>query len=114
MISKQVRELANDLSGAGGLVLPSDAAVLLRFAKRYAKIQERWCNDDMSGTPGAEDRLRAKEAQLEEIIRGIVKNMPSLTGVKFSGDPRGYCVKVIRKDGRYNTWGGADDGWGIA
>ena len=29
------------------------------------------------------------------------------------GDPRGYCTKLRLKSGRYNTWGGAEDGWGV-
>lgn len=32
---------------------------------------------------------------------------------KIGGDPRGYCVKLHLPSGAYNTWGGADDGFGV-
>lgn len=34
-------------------------------------------------------------------------------GIKpnHSGDPRGCCVKLILPSGRYNSWGGAEDGF---
>ena len=34
-------------------------------------------------------------------------------GIKpnFSGDPRGCCVKLLLPSGRYNSWGGAEDGF---
>lgn len=30
---------------------------------------------------------------------------------KCNGDPRGECVKLILPSGRYNSWGGAEDGY---
>lgn len=30
---------------------------------------------------------------------------------RFSGDPRGACVKLILPSGRYNSWGGAEQGF---
>lgn len=33
--------------------------------------------------------------------------------VKFNGDPRGYVVKLGLPSGRYNTWGGKGEGYGI-
>jgi hypothetical protein len=35
------------------------------------------------------------------------------TQFKVGGDPRGYCLKITLPDGNYNTWGGAEDGWGF-
>lgn len=31
----------------------------------------------------------------------------------FDGDPRGYVVKVVRRDGRFNSYGGPEHGMGI-
>jgi hypothetical protein len=107
--------LASTLSNAeDGLVLPGVCAELIRLARRYAKIQERWCNEDMSGTPGLEDRVRAREKKLEEKIRAVASEIKGVKGVKFTGDPRGYCVRLHLRSGKYNTWGGVDDGYGIA
>lgn len=34
--------------------------------------------------------------------------------LELGGDPRGYTVKLMTpKSGRYNTWGGAECGWGV-
>ena len=65
---------------------------------------EKLCN--LEGYDDQRDQLRAK---LEKI--------KAKHGVQFSatvtGDPRGYCLKVIMPDGAYNTWGGAEDGFGF-
>jgi hypothetical protein len=31
----------------------------------------------------------------------------------FGGDPRGYTVKVHLPNHAYNTWGGAESGYGV-
>ena len=38
-----------------------------------------------------------------------------LDDVKFKvgGDPRGYCLKIMLPNGRYNSWGGKEEGWGF-
>lgn len=50
------------------------------------------------------------------IVRRLDK-LQARFGVKIkariTGDPRGYCLKLKLKSGAYNTWGGADEGWGI-
>ncbi len=97
-----------------GLVTRSQAETLLRLAREYTRIQERWCNEDMSSRPGLEDKVKAREAKLKQDIRALATQLPITKGVKFTGDPRGFCVRILRKDDRYNTWGGVEDGWGIA
>lgn len=113
-ISKEAHKLANDISGKHGLVLPSLAQQLITLSRRYAKIQERWCNEDMSATPGLQEKVEAQEKKLEEEIRDLAKTIPGVQGVKFTGDPRGYTVRLMLKSERYNTWGGLEDGWGVA
>lgn len=87
---------------------------LLECATSYTRIQERWCSEDMSQIPGREEATKRLEKSLEEKIRAYAKGLPNVKGVKFTGDPRGYCVRLMLEDGRYNTWGGAEDGWGVA
>lgn len=114
-IKSEASELANTLSNnIDGLVLPSVCIGLIRLARRYAKIQERWCNEDMSGTPGLEERVKAQESRLKTEILEVAKQIPGVKGVKFTGDPRGYCVRLHLRSGKYNTWGGLEDGYGIA
>ncbi len=73
-----------------------------RHARTYDWIQEAWCCDDMS------DRrrlaLEAREAWLEARIRGLVEYLPQPDSgpwrVEFSGDPRGFTVRLVTVDGR--------------
>jgi hypothetical protein len=84
-------------------VKPAQLAELMSLAKRHGKLAERECNvGDVSDKTW--ERLEAK-------IRAICEEIGC--GVKLGGDPRGYTVKVIVPSGRYNTWGGAEDGWGV-
>jgi hypothetical protein len=83
--------------------LPGLLDDLMKLAKRHGKLAERECNvGDVSDKTW--ERLEAK-------IRAICEEIGC--GVKLGGDPRGYTVKVIVPSGRYNTWGGAEEGWGV-
>jgi len=85
-------------------------SLIHRHAVTYARIQESRCSEEMSERATA--RLERREAQIERRIGHLAAYIGC--GVKFTGDPRGYCVRLILPDGRYNTWGGAEDGWGVA
>lgn len=102
-------QLARELANNGNYGLCSE---LHRLAKSYKTIQEHWCN-------GCDDwvhqmKLERRESRIETRIAEIVKELPTLTGVRFGGDPRGFVVAVFRKDGQYDSWGGPSYGWGIA
>lgn len=75
---------------------------LLTLARRHGKLQERACNE-----PVPENHDAACEARITSVCERIGCK------VKFGGDPRGYTVKIFLPSGRYNTWGGAEDGWGV-
>lgn len=75
---------------------------LMRLARRHGKLQERACNYQV---------LEDHDAVCEDSIREVCRKIGC--EVKFGGDPRGYTVKVMLPSGRYNTWGGAEDGWGV-
>jgi len=95
----------------GGMI-PA-ARELMRLARRHGKLQERLCNE-----PDDNGKLvRADEACMDRIQRLIFADDSPLhhavDKVVFGGDPRGYTVKVILRNGKYNTWGGAEDGWGV-
>jgi hypothetical protein len=78
------------------------ASLLHRHARTYDRIQELWCDWDMSDRQRV--RLEAKEARLEARIRDLVGYLPEPDNgpwrVQFSGDPRGYTVRLIAPDGR--------------
>lgn len=93
----------------GGMI-PA-ARELMRLARRHGKIQERLCNE-----PDYNGAIKRSDANCERRITELCKAEPircAVDAVIFGGDPRGYTVKVRLKDGRYNTWGGAEDGWGV-
>ena len=65
-----------------------------------------------------EQRVREQEERIEQRITNYFTLYAALSGsdlpVNFNGDPRGYPVKVVLpKTRRYNTWGGAETGWGF-
>jgi hypothetical protein len=69
-------------------------------AKEVGKLQQEW-----------DDRI---ERQKESVRKRVVEICGEL-GIRpnFSGDPRGYTVKLHLPSGRYNTWGGQEEGWGV-
>jgi hypothetical protein len=70
---------------------------------RYAVME---CNGD-----GGEWREHR-----QEVVSDRLERMAESLGVtlELGGDPRGYTVKLMTpKSGRYNTWGGAECGWGV-
>jgi len=84
---------------------------LMRLARRHGKLAERLCNDPSYGP-----REERADANLERRMIELIRKPDlahAIAGIKFSGDPRGYTVKVFLRSGDYNTWGGAEYGWGV-
>lgn len=106
---RTLREEAIDAMIEAGV--PYDIASIVRHnAARYATIQERWCNEEMSDRTTA--ALEAKEGRIEQRIRKLLR--PYGITVTFGGDPRGFTVKLHLPSGKYNSWGGRESGFGIA
>lgn len=103
----EVIKQAKDLRGAFPECDENDALDLVRFAKAHGRIQEHACMDELS------DAMKTEEKNLEETIREIANR----NGLRpnFSGDPRGFTVKLhpIKGESIGNTWGGDSMGWGI-
>lgn len=100
------------------------AELLLRHAKTHGRLAEMSCNGHPAqGSPTMpaeqinklQDKWDAYIEKRETQIEHRMKQLADSIGcqIKFGGDPRGYTVKVVLPDGRYNTWGGAEEGWGI-
>jgi hypothetical protein len=84
-----------------------DAAAFKGVAERIAKHAENECNRPVSAAE--EKRAERNEAKLREILAPY-----DGLAVKVTGDPRGYIVRLVCRDQECNTWGGAEDGWGVA
>lgn len=78
---------------------------LMRLSRAHGRIQVNRCNREL--TDREEKRDDRIEAKITELLTPY--------GIKpdFGGDPRGYTVKLHLPTKRYNTWGGAESGWGV-
>lgn len=83
-----------------------DAARLCSLARAHHRLAETECNREMT------TRELARQVNIRLTIREILVEY-GIESVNFSGDPRGYTVKIHFPDGRGNTWGGDSEGWGI-
>ena len=89
--------------------------LLFRYAANLSRIAERQCNgyQDWKGNwdQAAADRDEKREARIQAKVQAIVSRYSGVS-VIFNGDPRGYSIKLLGL-GTYNTFGGAEDGYGI-
>jgi hypothetical protein len=79
--------------------------LLLRLAKTHLRWAETRCNREVNE---AEER---REERLEQRISELCADLG--IRVKFGGDPRGFTVKLFLPSGRYNSFGGKEDGFGV-
>jgi hypothetical protein len=112
-VTKKGRELAEKLGPSIGISgeIVQTCSLICRHATTHNRLQVIHCNRGLSK---AEER---KEEQIEARIKALVEELPHVDGKpivpKFGGDPRGFTVKLVMPDGRYDTWGGAEDGFGV-
>ncbi len=79
---------------------------LYTLAKRADHYNEMRCNVEMT------DQQEARADRIDARMVALVASI-GLTGTP-NGDPRGFAFYVhLPKTGRYNSWGGAETGWGI-
>lgn len=59
--------------------------------------------------------LTRRDENRKETLQATIAGHCKILGAKpkFNGDPRGYVVKLILKTGSYNTFGGAEAGYGV-
>ncbi len=100
---ENARQTFRDLSNEG--IPDSDIKYLLKLARQHHSLQERYCNN------GWTEQEEKTQNRVESTIREILK--PYEIRAKFTGDPRGFTVKLFLKSGKYNTWGGSCEGYGI-
>lgn len=87
------------------------ARLLMRHGATYGRLAEIECSVEL--TQRQQTQLEKRQEQLERRIRQIVATLGEGFDVNFSGDPRGYTVKITLPTKRYNTWGGEESGWGV-
>lgn len=82
------------------------AVKLIGYSNRLQRYHETGCNY------GLNDKQKASVERLRERARADVKEI-GLTINHFNSDPRGYAIYLTLPSGRYNSFGGAESGWGI-
>ena len=81
------------------------ARLILRDAQTVQRIAVAECCRPLF--PGEAERSEQAEARIAR--RAAEYGCTAL----LSGDPRGYTTKLLLPSGDYNTWGGAECGWGV-
>jgi len=85
-----------------------DAAEIRRLSASLAAFAAGECNRSLS------DREKAREERIGAKLTALVAEGYEGLALRLSGDPRGYVVSLVCRDGEYNSWGGAESGWGVA
>ena len=103
-----VAVIVEELTQGGRLPDPACRAVdvarlILRNAATIQRIAVAECNRELTAREGAASA--ACEARIKEACK------PWRIRPNFNGDPRGACVKLLLPSGRYNSFGGAEDGY---
>ena len=57
--------------------------------------------------------LTRKTKKLQKEIAQIAREINPKIKIIFDDDPRGYSVRLLLPSGKYNTFGGRDEGWGV-
>ena len=89
---------------------PVCAARVAGLLIRDAKVIQRHCVNACNREVTSQETARAMQA--EHRMRKVLANYPGVELV-VGGDPRGYCCKLLLPSKRYNTWGGAESGYGV-
>ncbi len=83
--------------------------VILRLYQLAARVQRY---NELDCNHGLDPRQQRVSDRLEKAMVELAASI-GLVG-KHGGDPRGYPFYVLLpKTRRYNSWGGAETGWGI-
>lgn len=120
---KEREEFIARMVAAFGESQLANIRLLLRHAKTHGNLAEAECNgpgDWVHRIPypqageiieAFEKRIEKRQEQIEKRIKAICEKIGCR--VETGGDPRGYTIKVFLPNGAYNTWGGAESGWGV-
>jgi hypothetical protein len=85
---------------------------LINIARRYHSIQERWCNEQMEeATTRYYEHVETRlEKRVTEILKSYLGPDKPIREIIFTGDPRGYTIKLKLASGRSNDMGGEEFG----
>lgn len=86
-----------------------DVRELVHLAKAIQRRAEIACNEPLS------DRQAALAERNDARAYHRAQQIADRYGAKVleQTDVRGFAIKLLLKSGRYNSWGGAECGWGV-
>mgnify|MGYP000617890942 CR=1 FL=1 len=91
-------------------ILADDALALSKIARRIKARGIRACNYGHASDEAAE-RDEKRDDKDYELAQAIADRYNAK--VQRMSDVRGFALKLILETGRYNSWGGAESGWGV-
>lgn len=83
----------------------SEVEKMLQLARGMQRLATEECNRQLT------EREQARQERLKLAVHAMAKSWGIVAHV--GDDPRGYCIKLMLPSGTYNTWGGAECGWGV-
>lgn len=97
------------------------AGRIMRYGATMGRLAEEECNGDWPIRKVNQDEWRKLlDKRKLHAANGVLTACWELAANKelkikpvFGSDPRGFTVKLLLPSGRYNTWGGREDGWGV-
>lgn len=114
-ISRKGADMAKELRGYYPDSAALEVAEILSVISRHAATHQWYATQDCNR--GLEHNELAATYQLEVAIKALVDELATHfykpVTVRFTGDPRGYTVKLMIAEHPGNTWGGASEGYGV-
>lgn len=99
------------------------ARTFMRLATTHGRIAVDVCNgpgDYVNRIPYPrageiyrehEERCAKREARIESRLQKLAE--ANNLKIRLGGDPRGFTVSIFMPDNSYNSWGGAESGYGV-
>jgi hypothetical protein len=82
-------------------------SLIARHAKTHRNYAEAACNRSL--TPAEERKVDQIETRIRALVAQLETHDGQPVGVKFTGDPRGYTVKLVIPGAPGTTWGGGGE-----
>lgn len=98
---KQREQFIVDLTKHAPKAQQWHAERIMRYGATYGRMQEDWCNREMSDKET--ERVERREKRIEEKVTKILGEIDCKP--VFGGDPRGNTIKIVLPDGYADDWG---------
>lgn len=101
--TKRVKEFRDALIQES--VEPQRIDKILALADRHQVLAEIACSVNVG------DKFEQEDRELSAALKACIGG--GIRGIRLDGDPRGFTVKLFLASGKWNSWGGAEAGYGV-